>query len=80
MILLMSADFFSKLTFSKNYQNVKLYGSRSGWTFWVKLFVKVISRRQKSRLARKEVGVGRRELSICCGQINTVFLACTNPI
>ena len=57
MLLLSSADFFQNNILKKNlsgtlshYQIVKQFGFRLG----SKLFAKVISRRQKSLLARKE--------------------------
>ena len=65
MLLLSSADFFKKL-FQEHYKSVKPLGpSRSGPTIWLnplsrfgsKLFAKVISRQQKSPLARKSVKV-----------------------
>ena len=69
---------FSKLTFSKkflpeHYQSVKWYGSRSGPTFcwpWSgsKLFEKVVNRRQKLLLARKELDTPR----ILCS-LNGIF-------
>ena len=60
-MLLWSSDFFSKFTFSKNsFKNTIKDGSRSEPTFCAfssgfKLFAKVISRRQKSQLAKKEL-------------------------
>ena len=52
--------FFIKKNFKEHYQSVKQFGSRSGPTFcrpWSgsKLFAKVISRWQKSPLARKKL-------------------------
>ena len=49
-----------KKTFQEYHQGVKQFGFRSGPTFcrswsWSKLFAKVISRRQKSPLAGKDV-------------------------
>ena len=65
MLLLSSADFFSKLTFFQKFiqehnQGVKQLGFRLGPTFcwsWSgsKMFAMVISRRQKLSLARKEL-------------------------
>ena len=59
MLLLLSADFFLKF-FQEHYQCIKQFGSRSRPKFsWSrsrsKLFAKVIRRRQKSPLARKEL-------------------------
>ena len=69
MLLLLFADYFSKLTFSKNsfrtehYQSVKRFGFRSGPTFcWSlsgsKLFAIVISRCLISPHASKNVNTG----------------------
>ena len=67
MLLLLSADFFFminilKKIFQEHYQSVKLFGSRSGFTddlsvlIWVQtVFAKVISRQQKSLLARERL-------------------------
>ena len=63
-MLLLSSGFYQIQLFSKNlFRNtvsVKRFGSRSGQTFYrsrsrSKLFVKFISRHQKSPLARKEL-------------------------
>ena len=55
---------FKKKIILEHYQSVKLFESRSGLTFCLscsgsKLFAKVISRRQKSPLARKELTLSR---------------------
>ena len=64
MLLLSPVDLFNELSFRyffrEHYQSVKQVGSRSGPTFcrsWSgsKLFAKVISRRQNSSLAGKEL-------------------------
>ena len=68
MTFLLSADFFSKLSFQK----VKQFGSRSGPAFCLvlsgsKLFAKISSRQQNSLLAGKEFNIFRLvEFSIKC--------------
>ena len=75
MLLLSSADlFFQNYFFQKNLsetQGVKRFGPKSGPTFcrsWSgsKLFAKVINRRQRSPLARKELCIRFAASSCCC--------------